>query len=320
MIPTALDLESVESTLYRSLQALEGHENQLVHDQCRTHEEILYPGYEHGCPIFPEPYPSPKIDAMDLHRFEEDVNPLGLPLEDFSWPGLQFHASPRDVSSLARSDGDCQTLDVSASRWDPFSSHVLLGGGDGRADGLSPYVCMQCSWSCSTSLELEIHAKTARHKTFECMQCHKLYLRRDTLARHAATHKREGLHVCEQCSEVGERKEFIRKDHLVAHVSSRHSPDISMEIHGEFYLWQYSVEVRLCKPLDLSQAEELQGIKIALNAILGHNNPAVELIDQKPDFNQPEKTQLARSLAELALYRPERLTPQTRTRLQRRAS
>lgn len=106
----------------------------------------------------------------------------------------------------------------------PSSDRPLTSPQDG-----SQYICGPCGSSFATSHELEQHAKTTLHKAYVCAEagCAKGYARRDTYARHLATH-RNIEHVCTHCVHV--HKAFKRKDHLTQHLLNSHSDRAHLEV------------------------------------------------------------------------------------------
>lgn len=224
--------ESIEQRLFRDLQAFDVDEalDPQFDDRWQPSSIDQTNTFDNGCSVWPEP------SIWQNAAFEQDL-PL---LDSVPFIAGSTKSGIRDLS-WSSSNGDTPSSRHSSAE-DPiepgfwqtpyFTDQTLLGGG-GVAS--RPNVCAECEYPFPTSQALEDHARARTHQAYACnaLNCGRSYSRRDTYARHRATHKGFDAHVCEHCPIGTKRKVFKRRDHLIQHVRNCHPAESPRRCRSE---------------------------------------------------------------------------------------
>jgi hypothetical protein len=111
---------------------------------------------------------------------------------------------------------------LSDAEWNIWAANLRHYGTRESKRTPTSYTCRMCQESFSRILELEKHAKVAKHKPFACRQCKACFSRQDALTRHREIHDSQKLYPCLLCDSYQGVGAFRRRDHLRQHLQKKH--------------------------------------------------------------------------------------------------
>jgi hypothetical protein len=149
---------------------------------------------------------------------------VDAPSNDFSWDVSTFSSFiPSEYRKMIREPSMAPTestsSDTESNTWS--ASFRQCGFMDSNA-ATAIHKGSACTKSFSRVLELEKHAKDAKHKPFVCRECKACFSRQDALSRHREIHDSQKLYPCLLCDKYRESAAFRRRDHLRQHLWKKH--------------------------------------------------------------------------------------------------
>jgi hypothetical protein len=189
-----------------------------------------------------------------------DYGPFG-PAEESSdslWPSYASSGSvwslyESGVGKLTRASSTPLSDKTSSdSEWNVWAASLRQRESKDSQTASNRFMCRTCPESFSQLVELEEHAKIAKHKQFACRQCTACFSRHDALTRHREIHDSQKLYPCPQCERYQGTAAFRRRDHLRQHLWKKHRlhPNVEFPRHCPYECCGFSERFRVSDNFD----------------------------------------------------------------------